>query len=90
MKEVSIFPIQAAKIIQISYSTAKKIFTRFKKALRLKTQRREENTQGRARCGFRETEGEAVGERKVGVVSTVAGREQARTESLILIVRSDC
>ena len=90
MKEVTIFPIKAAKIIQISYSTAKKIFTRFKKALRLKTQRREDSSQGLKRCGFRETEGCVPFGERVGVVSTVAGREQARTESLILIVRSDC
>lgn len=56
MKEVTISSIKAAKIIQISYSTAKKIFTRFKKALRLKTQRREDNSQGRQRCSFREIE----------------------------------
>lgn len=91
MKEVNIFPIKAAKIVQISYSTAKKIFTKFKKALRLKTQRKEENTEGRTRCYFREVESESeCGERRVSVVSTVAGKEQARTENLILIMRSDC
>ncbi len=75
----------------MSYSTAKKVFTRFRKALRLKTLRREIHTQGKARCAYVDAvDMEGKGSAKVGVVSTIAGKEQMRRESVICIFKTDC
>lgn len=75
----------------MSYSTAKKVFTRFRKALRLKTLRKEVRTEGRPQCGYVDTiEPEGRRGSKVGVLSTIAGKEQMRRESVICVFKTDC
>ena len=75
----------------MSYSTAKKIFTRFRKALRQKTLKKEINTEGRIRCTFVDANEESSApQRRIGVVATIAGKEQVRRESVICIFKTDC
>jgi hypothetical protein len=75
----------------MSYSTAKKIFTRFRKTLRLKTLKREIRTQGKAQCAYVDAgELEGRGVARVSVVSTIAGKEQMRRENVICIFKTDC
>lgn len=75
----------------MSYSTAKKVFTRFRKALRLKTLKREVRTEGKPQCSYMDAN-ELEGRRgiRVGVVSTIAGKEQVRRENVICVFKTDC
>jgi hypothetical protein len=75
----------------MSYSTAKKIFTRFRKALRQKTLKREVHTEGRTQCTYADANELVLGQpKRVAVVSTIAGKEQVRRENVICIFKTDC
>lgn len=75
----------------MSYSTAKKVFTRFRKALRLKTLRREVRTEGKPQCAYVDAnESEGRSGSRVAVVSTIAGKEQMRRENVICVFKTDC
>lgn len=73
MKKVRKFKMQASYIIGISYSTAKKLFTKFRKELQQKMNEFTTDHQVKTECSYREN---AMIGKKMQVISLIAGNFQ--------------
>ena len=84
MKEVNITSTKAAQKVDFSYSSAKKVFKRFRSSLQNKAKTRKSAPPASLHCGYYEIsfrddkDVEGSGKCEIKLISTVAGQSQSR------------